>query len=64
MQSLPLAERARLKARQGVAGPMQEAMIVLAEGVSSLRPAGPAEFGTPSGIYGLERLPLVLTFAR
>jgi cytochrome P450 len=43
---------------------MQEAMIVLAEGVSSLRPAGPAEFGTPSGIYGLERLPLVLTFAR
>jgi fatty-acyl-CoA synthase len=26
---LPLAERARLKARQGVAGPMQEAMTVL-----------------------------------
>jgi cytochrome P450 len=42
---------------------MQEAMVVLAEGVSSLRPAGPAEFGTPSGIYGLERLPLELTFA-
>jgi fatty-acyl-CoA synthase len=28
-QSLPLAERARLNARQGVAGPMQEAMSVL-----------------------------------
>jgi fatty-acyl-CoA synthase len=28
-QSLPLAERARLNARQGVAGPMQEAMTVL-----------------------------------
>ena len=27
--SLPLAERARLNARQGVAGPMQEAMTVL-----------------------------------
>jgi fatty-acyl-CoA synthase len=27
-QSLPLAERARLNARQGVAGPMQEAMMV------------------------------------
>ena len=28
-QSLPLAERSRLNARQGVAGPMQEAMTVL-----------------------------------
>jgi len=28
-QTLPLAERARLNARQGVAGPMQEAMTVL-----------------------------------
>jgi fatty-acyl-CoA synthase len=28
-QALPLAERARLNARQGVAGPMQEAMTVL-----------------------------------
>jgi fatty-acyl-CoA synthase len=28
-QSLPLAERARLNSRQGVAGPMQEAMTVL-----------------------------------
>jgi cytochrome P450 len=42
---------------------MQEAMVVLAERVESLRPAGPAEFGTPSGIYGLERLPLELTLA-
>jgi cytochrome P450 len=42
---------------------MEEAMIVLAERVASLRPAGPAEFGTPSGIYGLERLPIELTLA-
>jgi len=42
---------------------MQEAITVLAEGVESIRPSGPAEFGTPSGIYGLERLPLELTLA-
>ncbi len=39
---------------------MQEAVAFLAERVSALRPAGEPEFGTPSGIYGLESLPLEL----
>jgi cytochrome P450 len=39
---------------------MQEALAFLAERVSSLALDGEPEFGTPSGIYGLERLPLKL----
>jgi cytochrome P450 len=39
---------------------MEEAVAFLAEQVRAVRPAGEPEFGTPSGIYGLERLPLVL----
>ncbi len=39
---------------------MQEALAFLAERVRSLRLAGEPEFGTPSGIYGLESLPLEL----
>ena len=39
---------------------MQEALAFLAEGVRALRLAGEPEFGTPSGIYGLESLPLEL----
>jgi cytochrome P450 len=39
---------------------MQEGLAFLAERVRSVRLDGDPEFGTPSGIYGLERLPLVL----
>jgi cytochrome P450 len=39
---------------------MQEGLAFLAERVSSLALDGEPEFGTPSGIYGLERLPLKL----
>ena len=39
---------------------MQEALAFLAERVSTLAPDGEPEFGTPSGIYGLETLPLRL----
>ncbi len=39
---------------------MQEGLAFLAEHVVSLAPDGEPEFGTPSGIYGLERLPLRL----
>ena len=39
---------------------MQEALAFLAERVRALRLAGEPEFGTPSGIYGLESLPLEL----
>jgi cytochrome P450 len=39
---------------------MQEALAFLAERVRTLRVAGEPEFGTPSGIYGLESLPLEL----
>jgi cytochrome P450 len=39
---------------------MQEAVAFLAERVASLTLAGEPEFGTPSGIYGLDRLPLTL----
>jgi cytochrome P450 len=42
---------------------MQEALIFLAQRVRSLELAGEPEFGTPSGIYGLERLPLRLELA-
>ena len=39
---------------------IQEGLTFLAENVKAVRPDGGAEFGTPSGIYGLDRLPLVL----
>jgi cytochrome P450 len=39
---------------------MHEALAFLAERVSSLALDGEPEFGTPSGIYGLETLPLKL----
>jgi cytochrome P450 len=39
---------------------MQEALAFLAERVRTLRLAGEPQFGTPSGIYGLESLPLEL----
>jgi cytochrome P450 len=42
---------------------MQEGLAFLAERVSSLAPDGEPEFGTPSGIYGLETLPLKLDLA-
>jgi cytochrome P450 len=42
---------------------MQEGLAFLAERVSSLALDGEPEFGTPSGIYGLEALPLRLEFA-
>ncbi|HWE08854.1 MAG TPA: hypothetical protein VG325_05845 [Solirubrobacteraceae bacterium] len=37
---------------------MQEALIALARRVESLELAGQHSFGTSSGIYGLETLPL------
>ncbi len=43
---------------------MQEAIAFLAERVSRLELDGEPEFGTPSGIYGLERLPLRLDIER
>jgi cytochrome P450 len=42
---------------------MQEGLAFLAEHVRTIELDGDPEFGTPSGIYGLERLPLVLTRA-
>jgi cytochrome P450 len=39
---------------------MQEGLAFLAERVSSFALDGEPEFGTPSGIYGLEKLPLKL----
>jgi cytochrome P450 len=39
---------------------MQEGLALLAENVRRIELDGEPEFGTPSGIYGLERLPLVL----
>jgi cytochrome P450 len=39
---------------------MQEGLALLAERIAAVRLDGEPEFGTPSGIYGLERLPLVL----
>jgi cytochrome P450 len=40
---------------------MQEGLAFLAEHVQRIELAGEPEFGTPSGIYGLERLPLALS---
>ena len=40
---------------------MQEGLAFLAERVRAIELDGEPEFGTPSGIYGLERLPVVLT---
>ncbi len=42
---------------------LQEGLAFLAERVSSLAVDGEPEFGTPSGIYGLETLPLKLDLA-
>jgi cytochrome P450 len=42
---------------------MQEGLAFLAENVESIEPAGEPAFGTPSGIYGLETLPLRLSLA-
>jgi cytochrome P450 len=42
---------------------MQEGLAFLAERVRSVRLDGEPDFGTPSGIYGLERLPLALELA-
>ena len=39
---------------------MQEAVAFLAEQVRSIELSGEPEFGTPSGIYGLETLPVRL----
>jgi cytochrome P450 len=43
---------------------MEEALVFLAGRVQSLTLDGAPEFGTPSGIYGLERLPLRLQLTR
>jgi cytochrome P450 len=40
---------------------MEEGLAFLAEHVSRIELDGEPEFGTPSGIYGLERLPVRLT---
>jgi cytochrome P450 len=40
---------------------MQEGLAFLAEHVEAIELDGEPEFGTPSGIYGLEKLPLRLT---
>jgi cytochrome P450 len=42
---------------------MQEGLAFLAENVEAIEPAGEPGFGTPSGIYGLETLPLRLSLA-
>jgi cytochrome P450 len=42
---------------------MHEALIALARRVERLELAGEPSFGTPSGIYGLDTLPLHLTWA-
>jgi cytochrome P450 len=42
---------------------MQEALAALARRVERIELAGEPEFGTPSGIYGLESLPLRLSWA-
>jgi cytochrome P450 len=42
---------------------MQEALAFLGERVEEIELDGEPEFGTPSGIYGLESLPLRLRFA-
>jgi cytochrome P450 len=40
---------------------MEKGLAFLAENVESIEPAGEPSFGTPSGIYGLETLPLRLS---
>jgi cytochrome P450 len=67
-----VADRPRRRALTFGAGPhycvganlaraeMEEALVFLAERVNALSLAGEPEFGTPSGIYGLEALPLRL----
>ena len=42
---------------------IQEGLAFLAERVSAISVDGEPEFGTPSGIYGLETLPLKLDLA-
>jgi cytochrome P450 len=42
---------------------MQEALAFLAERVERIELAGEPEFGTPSGIYGLESLPVAFSIA-
>ena len=42
---------------------MQEGLAFLAERVATVELVGEPEFGTPSGIYGLDTLPLRLTLA-
>jgi hypothetical protein len=42
---------------------MQEALVFLAEHVRALELDGEPDFGTPSGIYGLDSLPLRLALA-
>ena len=42
---------------------MQEGLAFLAEHVESIEAAGEPDFGTPSGIYGLETLPLRLSLS-
>ncbi len=42
---------------------MQEGLAFLAEHVERVTLTGESEFGTPSGIYGLDKLPLVLARA-
>jgi cytochrome P450 len=37
---------------------MEEALVFLAERVETVSLDGAPEFGTPSGIYGLEKLPI------
>jgi cytochrome P450 len=39
---------------------MQEGLALLAQHIRSVQLDGEPEFGTPSGIYGLESLPLAL----
>ena len=39
---------------------MQEGLAFLAERVRTVSPDGEPDFGTPSGIYGIEQLPLKL----
>jgi cytochrome P450 len=40
---------------------MQEGLAFLAERVGTIELDGEPEFGTPSGIYGLEKLPVRFT---
>ena len=42
---------------------MQEGLVAIAERASAVTLDGEPEFGTPSGIYGLESLPLRFTRA-